>query len=970
MTTYFQKAPRESLEFVLATFIAQLLRHPDLPRKEFIAANLQFAPELTKFFSYLDSIQGVSSPVDSAESDSACWSEDTPWNESTYQALRSIVLDDSKSSPTTEQSTDLDDLDLGQSNDRRDMDWEAAETLEEIDVHATRQLGPYKLLKKIADGGMGTVWLAQQTEPIRRRVAIKVIRADLDSQTVAARFEAERQAIGMMNHPNIAQLLDAGTTQEGQPYFVMELVQGGTITEYCDTNRLSIQDRLKIFQTVCKAIQHAHQKGIIHRDLKPSNILVAQIDGVPIPKVVDFGLAKALDQHTVLTDKTLNTYYGQVVGTLQYMSPEQADMSTLDIDTRSDIYSLGVLLYEMLTGSTPLSRETVRTHQVLTVLKSIRESEPISPSVRLQHSTEELERICEKRCTDPKRLNQIIQGELDWIVMKSLDKERSRRYATAMEFAQDISRFLDGSPVEAGPPSKWYRTRKFLAKNRTTCLAISLIIVTFLIGFIGITLGLIEANNQREIAQSERQSAERSAKNENEQRKRAEENFAQANLAKANAESKSLELERVIDFQRQYLAGLDLNQFARVLKTTVLEKQRSAQSLSIDEASVTRSLEEINWVDVARVLMQKTIFDRAKQLLDDGFGGSDLLTIQLLDSVSNMEDSIGLVEDSLATALRSSKKATEVYGENHRETLRLESQLVHRLLSVGDNEGAFKLGESVLTRCMQQFGEEDRDTLIALNNVAGIYLSQGKWKEAEQSNKRLYEIRSKLFGENHPDTIMSLNNLGGTYQMQGDWQRSADCYSKVLAAQMQMEQKDNFLTLMTMNNLAYVLRKQEKYEEAERLFTEAITTSRENLGNDHPMTATLLLNAGFVYADQKRWEEAEPYFVEAFETRNRVLGLSHPNTFISLQNLTWLHEQRGQTEKLIQTLEKATLGFSTANLDHTDESIRISMQLAEVLIEDGQKPRALMIVNKHLEKDVLTPEQRSKWESLKTKASE
>jgi WD40 repeat protein/serine/threonine protein kinase len=328
-------------------------------------------------------------------------------------------------------------------------------------------LGPYKLIEPIGEGGMGTVYLAQQQEPVRRLVALKVIKAGMDSRQVLARFEAERQALALMDHPNIARVLDGGTTEHGRPYFVMELVKGVPITKYCDEHRLSVRHRLELFSDVCRAVQHAHQKGVIHRDLKPTNVLVAQYDGKPVPKVIDFGVAKAAAQP--LTEKTLVTGFGAIIGTLEYMAPEQAEVNQLDIDTRSDIYSLGVLLYELLTGTTPLERKRTNTLGILEALRVIREEEIPTLSNRLSE-TNEMPTIAANRGTDPVRLTKLVRGELDWIVMKALEKDRNRRYETATGLATDVQRFLAGEAVQAAPPSAGYRLRKFVQRNRREVL--------------------------------------------------------------------------------------------------------------------------------------------------------------------------------------------------------------------------------------------------------------------------------------------------------------------------------------------------------------------------------------------------------------------------------------------------------------------------------------------------------------------
>ena len=377
---------------------------------------------------------------------------------------------------------------------------EAAPTMahEEIRESPGTVIGPYKLLEQIGAGGMGVVYMADQQTPVRRRVALKIIKPGMDTHQVIARFEAERQALALMDHHNIARVLDAGATESGRPYFVMELVRGIPITEYCDQNCLSVPERLNLFVQICHAAQHAHQKGIIHRDIKPSNVLVTLHDGRPVPKVIDFGVAKATNQQ--LTDKTLFTNFAQMIGTPLYMSPEQAEMTGLDVDTRSDIYSLGVLLYELLTGTTPFDENRIRRAAYDEIRRIIREEEPPRPSTRISTLGETRTAIAAHRQVDADRLRQLVRGDLDWIVMKALEKDRTRRYETANGLARDIVRYLGDQPVDACPPSTTYRFRKFARRNRMVLTTAGLVSVALMLGTLLSTWQAVRATRAEHLA--------------------------------------------------------------------------------------------------------------------------------------------------------------------------------------------------------------------------------------------------------------------------------------------------------------------------------------------------------------------------------------------------------------------------------------------------------------------------------------
>ena len=427
--------------------------------------------------------------------------------------------------------------------------------------------GRYKLVEPIGEGGMGTVWMAQQVEPVRRPVAVKLIKAGMDSRAVLARFEAERQALALMDHPNIAKVFDAGLTADGRPFFVMELVKGVPITQFCDARKLTPRERLELFVPICQAIQHAHQKGIIHRDIKPSNVLVALYDDRPVPKVIDFGVAKAAG--SPLTDKTLMTGFGAVVGTPEYMSPEQASFNQLDVDTRSDVYSLGVLLYELLTGSPPHPRKELEKAGLLEILRVVREQEPPQPSVRLSTS-QMLASIAAVRGTEPARLARLVRGELDWLVMKALEKDRTRRYDTANAFAAEVQRYLAGEPVQAVPPSTGYRLRKFYRRNRVGVLTAAVFAVLLLAGAAVSGWQAVVASRAEKVANDERDAAGRARDAEADARRQADDARGQAEstLTETRTTTARMTYERAQALCEEGKADLGLLWMARSLELT------------------------------------------------------------------------------------------------------------------------------------------------------------------------------------------------------------------------------------------------------------------------------------------------------------------------------------------------------------------------------------------------------------------
>ncbi len=711
-------------------------------------------------------------------------------------------------------------------------------------------IGRYTLLERLGEGAFGTVWAAEQQEPVTRRVAIKIIKLGMDTRQVIARFEAERQALAMMDHPNIAKIFDGGSTEHGRPYFVMELVRGTPIVDYCDTERLDARSRLDLFITVCHAIQHAHQKGIIHRDIKPSNVLVALHDGVPVPKVIDFGIAKATEAE--LTHKTVYTLHRQMIGTPAYMSPEQAEMSGLDIDTRSDIYSLGVLLYELLTGSTPAD-ESLRRASLLEMMRIIREEEPESPSSRLSTLGDSATRAAERRSTEVRSLSLLLRGDLDWIVMKCLEKDRTRRYDTANALAADVRRHLDDEPVVAGPPSRAYRLRKFVRRHRAGVLAGSLMAAILVVGLAGTTFGLLDANAQRRLA------AERAD-----------------------------QLQQVADFQAHQLDAVVPELMGSRLRDAIV-----AAAPAEERDELRAALARINFTDIGLESLRTNIFDPARAAIESQFDDQPLVKAQLLHAVAETMGDLGLID----AATEPMKAAWEVrrreLGEAHPDTLQSLNARGALLWHQGEPAESERLIREVLEVQRRVLGDDHPDTLRSLNNMGFLLQNRGRLTDALDHFQQALDGRRRVLGEDHQDTLMSLNNMGSLLADQGKLEDAEQFHRRALDGRRRTLGDDHPDTLMSLNNLAHLLQTRGKLAEAERYYQQVLDGRRRVLGADHPQTLTALNNMGSLRDAQGRLDEAESFYRRAMEGNRRVLGSDHPSTLRTTNNLGLLLRSRG-----------------------------------------------------------------------------
>jgi eukaryotic-like serine/threonine-protein kinase len=729
------------------------------------------------------------------------------------------------------------------------------------DERVGQMIGPFKLLEKIGEGGFGSVWAAEQREPVKRRVALKIIKLGMDTKQVIARFEAERQALAMMDHPNIAKVFDAGSTETGRPYFVMELVKGMPILEYCDREKLDTKGRLDLFTKVCHAIQHAHQKGIIHRDIKPGNVLVTLHDGVPVPKVIDFGIAKATNAE--LTEKTIYTQHHQMIGTPAYMSPEQAEMSGLDIDTRSDIYSLGVLLYELLTGTTPFDTQSLMEAGFAEMMRILREDEPHKPSTRLSSLGETGTRTAQQRRTDLKKLGMVLRGDLDWIVMKCLEKDRARRYDTANGLAADIQRHLSDEPVIAGPPSARYKLGKFVKRNKGQVIAGGVVSAVLVLGIVGTSTGMV-------WALSEKNRADESAAAEAEARKSAE-----VNEQKAVDEAKRAERELTR---------------AKEIKRLITDMLTSVKPEEAKDADVT---------------LLKGILDDAAARLKAGEITDGLNAAELHAVVGDVYWRLGLypqAEEHLPVALEIRKR---VLGAEHPDALKS----MNNLANLYEDQGRYAEAEPLYFKTMEVkkrvLGEEHPSTLKTINNLAGLYWRQGRYAEAEPLYLETMEIKKRVLGEEHPSTLVSMNNLAILYRIQGRYAEAEPLNLKALEFQKRVLGDEHPRTLNSMNNLAVLYMDQGRYAEAEPLYLETLQMQKRVLGDEHPRTLASMYNLAILYMNQGRYAEAEPLNLKTLEIRKRVLGAEHPRTLNSMNNLAILYMDQGRYTEALPLLQKS-----------------------------------------------------------------
>jgi len=703
-----------------------------------------------------------------------------------------------------------------------------------------KSIGPYQLIRKLGEGGMGQVWLGEQTAPIKRQVALKLIKVGRYDDSVLQRFYAERQSLAMMDHPSIAKVFDAGATSDGQPYFVMEYVPGQPITDYCDRGRLKIRERLELFIKVCEGVQHAHQKAIMHRDLKPANILVVEVDSKPVPRIIDFGLAKAASPQLDGETLALMTQAGGWVGTPGYMSPEQADPGVMDVDTRTDVYSLGAVLYVLLTGCLPFETNKQRVDQFL---RRLREEDPLRPSSKVSADNKTSKSTAEARGAEPKQLASLLHGDLDWITMKALEKDRARRYGSPMELAADIGHYLGNEPVNARPASVGYRAKKYVLRHKALVAGTAAVFVVLVAGVITSTWQAVKA--RRAEAQAKQQSA-----------------IAQA----------------VNDFLQNDLLA-----------------QASAATQSGPSAKPDPDLKV------------RTALDRAAERIEGKFAKQPEVQAAIRNTIGQTYTDLGLYPEAGRQLERAVDLRRRVLGPEHPDTLTALNNLAVAYVHEGKYAQAEALDSPTLEIRRRVLGPEHPDTLTSMNNLAIVYYDEGKYAQAEALDSQTLEIRRRVLGPEHPDTLVSMNTLITVYWNQGKYAEAEVLNSQILEIRRRVLGPEHPDTLASMNNLANAYWNQGKYAQAEALNRETLDIRRRVMGPEHRYTLATMNNLAAVYDDEGKYTQAEGIDSQILEIRRRVLGPEHPDTLMTMNNLANVYEAEGryaQAEALDrQTLE-------------------------------------------------------------------
>jgi len=765
-------------------------------------------------------------------------------------------------------------------------------------------VGPYRIVRRLGEGGMGTVYLAEQEQPLRRLVALKLIKLGMDTRSVIARFEAERQALAMMNHPNVARALDAGAAEDGRPYFVMEYVDGVRITDYCDTQRMDIAGRLALFQSVCDAIQHAHQKGVIHRDIKPSNVLVCRQDGGPAVKVIDFGVAKATNQR--LAERTLFTEHGVLIGTPEYMSPEQAGGDGGDVDTRSDVYSLGVLLYELLVGVLPFDSRTLRQHSLEELHRVIRSEDPPKPTTRLSDLGDLAEQRAQERGTELSALRRKLRGDLEWIAMKCLEKDRDRRYAATSELIDDLGRYLRHEPVSAGPPSVSYRLTKFARRHRGFVAAASTVFVVLVAGVAStVTFALAES---RQRAAAEAQAATTQAINGflNQMLESVDPKKAKGrdvgmlrdvlDLASERAGTELADQPRVEASVRRTIGqtymnlGLYAEAGPHLERSVELERLLGAarereQAASLNLLGVTRG-KEGRFQEGEQHLRDAVALRRNVLGPDSPFLGASLNELgKLLMDCGKLKEAKPALDEALAIY-------EKAYGRDGVET----ASVLNTLASHASRSGRYEEAEALFLECLDLVGEslDDADSLVMISNLGYTYMKLGKYAKAEAELLRAIEGLDRVFGPEHQVTLSTRNTLASLMELQKRFDEALSLHRQVLEARRRTLGENHPSVHNSLHNIGNLYLAKGEPEGCIKVTREAIAVATAAYGPKHPARAISLGLLGFALrdtGDPANYPESEKAILEALAILESSLPPDHPVKVNTLRGLRRLYAE-------------------------------------------------------------------------------
>ncbi len=799
-------------------------------------------------------------------------------------------------------------------------------------------IGNYKLLEKLGEGGFGTVWMADQHAPVRRRVALKIIKPGLDTKEVIARFEQERQALAMMDHTNIARVFDAGATQSGRPYFVMELVRGVRITDYCDEHGFSIPERIRLFAQVCHAVHHAHQKGIIHRDIKPSNVLVTVNDGKPVVKVIDFGVAKATQGP--LTDATLFTQFHQMIGTPAYMSPEQADMTSLDIDTRSDIYSLGVLLYELITGGTPIDSASLARAGLDEIRRVIREVTPAKPSARVKTlSAELLTTTAKRRRTDGAKLTTSLRGDLDWIVMMCLEKDRKRRYDSANALALDLDRYLGHGIVTARPPTASYLMGRIVRRHRVAFAAGAAIALSLLAG-LAVSTWLFFKEKAAVKEQSRlRVDAEAARKQEEGMRVRAETGEKTAKTESARSEEITRFLKEMLEGVKPSVAlGRDSTMLLDILDATVARLDTELKQQPEVEAGL-RSIIGRVYRELARDDKAEPVFRRELELRKQIHGAEHLDVAIALDDLGLELKRQSKFREAEAICREALAMKEKLLGNEHQEVATTLNNLGLLLRDQGKPAEAEKMLRKVVD-IRRSVAGEGRDISSELNNLASTLTATGKLTEAEGILRESLAERKKRLGDNHPSVASSLSGLGRVLQNQGKTAEAEQLYRQTLDMRRKLFGNDHPLVADSLNDLAIVLTRPDQLPDAVSALRESLAIKKNRLGDNHDEVAIALNNLGVVLRNQGKLQEAEPLLREALAIHRANWGDQHPFVSDSLTSLGSILTGLGRAGEAEPLLREAVSISVKVRGDAHSRTLRFRNDFASVLASLGKLAEA------------------------------